>query len=78
MIDQTAVQFREMMQKSFDRIKRESTQQIDSKKPYIVISALSASDLENKVSKAVQQGYCAQGGLSVSEGIYYQAMILVQ
>lgn len=51
---------------------------LHSKKPYIVISAVQSIELENKVAVAIQQGYYAQGGLSVSEGIYYQAMILVQ
>lgn len=51
---------------------------LHSKKPYIVISAVQSIELENKVAVAIQQGYYAQGGLSVSEGIYYQAMLLVQ
>ena len=49
-----------------------------SKKPYIVVSAVQGYDLENKVAAWMKEGYYAQGGLSVSEGIYYQAMILVQ
>ena len=51
---------------------------LHSKKPYIVISAVQGYDLENKVAAWMKEGYYAQGGLSVSEGIYYQAMILVQ
>ena len=49
-----------------------------SKKPYIVIHSHDAHGLENHVVHWMKEGYYAQGGLSVSEGIYYQAMILVQ
>lgn len=55
-----------------------SNDNLYSKKPYIVIRSSAVLELESKVIDAINQGYYAQGGVAVSEGIYYQSMILVQ
>lgn len=59
-------------------LNQSSNDNLHSKKPYIVIRAVESYDLENNVEAWMKEGYYAQGGVAVSEGVYYQSMILLQ
>jgi len=76
---ESAAQLDKQISKMVTRVLNQSANSnLHSKKPYIVIRSSAVLELESKVIDAINQGYYAQGGVAVSEGIYYQSMILVQ